>query len=134
MESLQKNNFFVLAGTSGTGKTSVLQHLQSLGYNCSEEAARAVLTEQLASDGPALPNKKIFLFTPWKEIFVSDNERRMTFAQSVEFHQLLVQTYQSFGYTLIEVPQLPVQSRVEFVLENARTVDSRKTIGGYLVD
>ncbi len=183
MEKHRKNNFFILAGTSGTGKTSVLHQLRSLGYSCSEEAARAVLSEELATDGPALPsknpllfvermmersiksfeellqknencffdrgmpdlvhyairfnvdisafkmasekyryNKTVFLFTPWKEIFVNDNERRMTFEKSVEFHELLVRTYQDFDYTLIEVPQLPMNSRIEFVLETIKTI------------
>jgi predicted ATPase len=179
MEITRKDNFFVLVGTSGTGKTSVLQQLRSLGYSCCEEAARAVLSEQLAADGPALPsknpllfiqqmmdrsvksfeeliqsdencffdrgmpdlvhyavrfnvdssafktasqkylyNKKAFLFRPWKEIFVNDNERRMTFEKSVEFHEILVQAYSDCGYELIEVPQASVEARTLFILEN----------------
>jgi predicted ATPase len=182
VEILRKNNFFILAGTSGTGKTAVLRQLRSLGFSCSDEAARAVLREQLVTDGPALPskspllfieqmmersiksfedliqsdescffdrampdlvhyatrfnvdpsafkkasekyryNKTVFLFPPWREIFVNDNERRMTFEMSIEFHQLLVQTYQDFDYTLIKVPQLPISSRAEFILENIKS-------------
>jgi predicted ATPase len=62
MEIFRKNNFFVLAGTSGTGKTSVLDDLRSRSYKCADEAARSVLSEQLEIDGPALPIKNPMLF------------------------------------------------------------------------
>lgn len=179
MKDIRKTNYFILAGTSGTGKTVVLQQLSSIGYKCTEESARAVLSEQLAIDGPALPsknpqlfiqsmmdrniknfddlitrqefcffdrgmldlihyairfntdpaifqmasqkylyNKKVFLFTPWKEIFVNDNERRMTFEKSLEFHDILVKSYLDCGYELIQVPHSPVDFRAQFILEN----------------
>lgn len=166
-----------MAGTSGTGKTSILQQLSLLGYRCSDEAARTVLSNQLTIDGPALPsknpllfiqymldaslksfndsseekricffdrglpdlihyavrfnvdasiflaasekylyNKKVFLFKPWKEIFVNDNERRMTFEKSIEFHEILIKAYKDCGYELIEVPNLSVNDRVQFIL------------------
>lgn len=177
MKSIHKRNYFVLAGTSGTGKTSVLEKLHLAGYPCANEAARSVLSEQLAIDGPALPskdpmlfiksmldknmsdfnelnaspqpcffdrgmpdlvqyairfnvdsalfkeadqnyryNEKVFLFTPWREIFVNDNERRMTFEKSIEFHDLIIKCYLESGYSLIEVPHLSVESRVQFIL------------------
>ena len=176
----RKNNFFVLVGTSGTGKTSVLQELSSLGYPCSSEAARSVLSEQLAINGPALPsknpklfieymfnlskknfeecernedlcffdrgipdllhyairfnvdvsllktasekylyNKKVFLFNPWEEIFINDNERRMTFEKAIEFHEILIRVYNECGYELIAVPQVEVKNRAKFILENS---------------
>jgi predicted ATPase len=65
-------------------------------------------------------NKKVFLFPPWKEIFVNDNARRMTFEKSVEFHELLVKTYHENDYELVEVPRLPTTSRAEFISENAK--------------
>lgn len=176
------DNFFLLAGTSGTGKTSVLQQLSLLGYKCSDEAARSVLSYQLAIDGPALPsknpllfiqymldtslknfknlsteeglcffdrgmpdlihyairfnvdvsvfktisenylyNKKVFLFKPWEEIFANDDERRMTFEKSVEFHKILTKAYVECGYELIEVPNLSVNDRVQFILESCES-------------
>lgn len=179
MNVVHKNNFFILAGTSGTGKTSVLQELNFLNYKCTEEAARLVLSEQLAIDGPALPskdpmlfiqsmlhkhifdfeklqkemqpcffdrglpdlihyavrfnvdtsafkkasekyryNKKVFLFTPWQEIFINDNERRMTFEQSLEFHNILINAYEDVGYEFVEVPKLLPKERAEFILGN----------------
>jgi predicted ATPase len=176
----RKNNFFVLVGTSGTGKSTVLQELNSLGYQCSSEAARSILSEQLAMDGPALPsknpklfieymlnlsitnfedserneelcffdrgipdlvhyairfnvdvslfktasekylyNKRVFLFNPWEEIFINDNERRMTFEKAIEFHEILIRVYNDCGYELLVVPQLEVENRAKFILEHS---------------
>lgn len=178
MKSDRKLNYFILAGTSGTGKTTVLQQLRKNGFNCTEEAARAVLSEQLAIKGPGLPsnnpllfiqmmldrsiegfenskrdskpnffdrgmpdlvhyavrfkvdslqfeeaskkylyNQNVFVFPPWREIFANDNERRMTFEESIEFHDLLMKTYQSLGYNLIQVPFDTIEARIKFILE-----------------
>ncbi len=178
MESDRKLNYFILAGTSGTGKTTVLQQLRRNGFICSDEAARAVLSEQLATNGPGLPsnnpllfiqmmldrsiegfenskrdskpnffdrgmpdlvhyairfkvdplqfeeaskkylyNQNVFIFPPWREIFANDNERRMTFEESIEFHNLLIKTYKSLGYNLIQVPFDTVEARIKFILE-----------------
>jgi predicted ATPase len=173
----RKENFFVLAGTSGTGKSSVLDRLREKGFLCFDESARAVLEEQLAADGPALPsknpllfiqemlerdlknfaavqkhkrpvffdralpdlvhyavrfgvdpkifeaaaerylyNRTVFVFAPWREIFVNDNVRKMTFEKSVEFHSLLVSTYERLDYNLVAVPTGSVESRADFIV------------------
>ncbi len=57
-----QNNFYVISGTSGTGKTTLLESLQQEGYPCYREPIRALLTEQLQIDGPALPSKNPSLF------------------------------------------------------------------------
>jgi predicted ATPase len=62
MTEKRKLNYFILVGTAGTGKTSVLNHLRSAGFFCVSEMAREVLNEQLATDGPALPSKNPTLF------------------------------------------------------------------------
>lgn len=182
MQSDQKINYFILAGTSGTGKTTVLKQLHAKGFLCFDEAARLVLEEQLAIQGPARPsnnpslfvqtmkaqnikdfmspkeqkkpvffdrglpdlvhyairfnidpkefeaaakshlyNRKVFVFSPWKEIFVNDNVRKMTFEKSIEFHELLMKVYLELNYQLIEVPFGPVEARVEFVLNEVKS-------------
>ena len=173
----RKENFFVLAGSAGTGKTTVLAQLRQKGFFCADEAARAVLEEQLAIQGPALPSNNpllfvqtmqsqnvksfeeareirepvffdrampdlvhyairfgidpqefetaskkhlysqtVFLFSPWREIFVNDNVRKMSFEKSVEFHELLVGVYKKLGYNLVEVPFGSIETRAEFIL------------------
>lgn len=50
-----KSNFFVLTGGPGAGKTTLIEHLRSQGELCVDETARAVIREQAASGGTALP-------------------------------------------------------------------------------
>lgn len=63
---------------------------------------------------------KVFVFPPWQDIFVTDNERYESFDQALQIHQHLVHTYQKFGYKLIEVPQGTVDDRISFILENLK--------------
>ncbi|OQD43036.1 ATPase [Croceivirga radicis] len=60
----------------------------------------------------------IFMVPPWKEIYVSDNERLETYEQAEELHHHLVEAYQRFGYKLIMVPKTTIPERIEFVLNN----------------
>lgn len=50
-----KPNFFVFTGGGGTGKTALIRHLQGLGELVVEENIRAVIREQVAVDGDAVP-------------------------------------------------------------------------------
>ena len=69
---------FVLVGTSGTGKTALLEALISRGYPGFVEPVRAVLEEKLAHDGPALPAKDPRLFLDrLLSVFLSDRERAL---------------------------------------------------------
>jgi len=61
---------------------------------------------------------KIFIFPPWEEIYQVDNERYENFEQALLIHSHLVETYQKFGYSLIEVPKIDLKSRVNFILNN----------------
>ena len=54
---------------------------------------------------------------PWKDIFVSDNERYENFEQAIEIHDHLIKTYKRFGYQLIDVPIGSVKKRADFILE-----------------
>ena len=52
---IDKPNFFVFTGGPGVGKTTLIRHLESLGERVVEETARAVIREQAAAGGRALP-------------------------------------------------------------------------------
>jgi predicted ATPase len=52
---IKKPNFFVFTGGPGVGKTTLIRHLESLGERVVEESARAVIREQVASGGGAVP-------------------------------------------------------------------------------
>lgn len=59
----QNNNFYILTGGPGVGKTSVLDELEKSGYIVMPEMARAIIKEQMAVDGEALPwkNKESYM-------------------------------------------------------------------------
>jgi predicted ATPase len=59
---LRTNHFFVLTGGPGAGKTTVIDGLTAEGYAGTVEAGRAVIQDQSAIDGPALPWKDPALF------------------------------------------------------------------------
>jgi predicted ATPase len=52
---------------------------------------------------------------PWEEIYTTDDERKMTFAHTVEFQRFIELAYEICGYTLVEVPRGPIEQRAAFV-------------------
>lgn len=54
---------FVITGAPGTGKTSILNHLKTKGYNCIDEISREIINEQIAIDGEILPWKNLSAFS-----------------------------------------------------------------------
>jgi len=62
----------------------------------------------------------VFIVPPWKEIYVSDNERMETFEEAESIHHSLLKIYTKFGYSPIEVPKDTVPSRIEFILETLK--------------
>lgn len=61
---------------------------------------------------------KIFILPPWQTIYKSDQERYENFEQAKLIHNHLVETYQKYGYNLIEVPKESVEERVQFILNS----------------
>ncbi|MFI2743623.1 AAA family ATPase [Zhouia sp. PK063] len=60
----------------------------------------------------------VFLLPPWEAIYESDNERYESFDQAIAIHEHLVKTYESYGYTITEVPMGDVAYRVAFILNH----------------
>ena len=58
----------------------------------------------------------VFLAPPWPKIFVNDTERPQTFQESVALHEQLLCAYRECGFDIQLLPQVPVVSRVDFVL------------------
>ena len=61
---------------------------------------------------------KVFMLPPWKEIFVSDNERYESFEIAVEINHHLKKTYKEIGYEIITVPFGTVKERTDFILDS----------------
>lgn len=47
--------FYLITGTAGTGKTTLIRALAAAGLACADEAGRGVIRHQLAIGGPGLP-------------------------------------------------------------------------------
>lgn len=50
-----KNNFYILTGGPGSGKTSIIETLREIGYDCVPEVGRKIIKEQITLNGDALP-------------------------------------------------------------------------------
>lgn len=52
---MNSERFFVLTGGPGSGKSSLIEALGEAGHATAGEAGRAIIQDQIAIDGPALP-------------------------------------------------------------------------------
>lgn len=52
-----KENYFILTGGPGSGKTTLINKLQEMGYAIVPEVGREIIKEQIATGGDALPWK-----------------------------------------------------------------------------
>ena len=59
--------------------------------------------------------RKVFVLEPWEDIYVTDDERTMSFAETLAFHEQILDAYRSAGYELVTVPRSDVKQRVSFV-------------------
>jgi len=58
----------------------------------------------------------VFILPPWEAIYESDAERYENYEQAVLIYNHLTETYQNYGYQLIEVPRDTVEKRVDFII------------------
>ena len=57
------------------------------------------------------------LYTPiWKEIYKNDLQRKEDLSSAITIEKSLLETYNLFGYTLIEIPKSTTKERVDFIL------------------
>ncbi|MGB8703641.1 MAG: ATP-binding protein [Gillisia sp.] len=176
---MQKNRI-IITGGPGTGKSSVIKHLEALGFACMHEVSREITLqaqkegiEQLFLKDPVLFSRKlmeariqqhqevknidsptvfldrglpdviaymdyfgtsypsvfpdscknftydhVFILPPWKEIYLTDNERYENFEQAEEIQNYLEKTYLTYGYSPLEVPKDTIERRTEFILNH----------------
>jgi predicted ATPase len=65
-------------------------------------------------------NEVVFVAPPWKEIYVTDGERKQTYPEAVATYERMAEVYQEYGYRPVELPKASPRQRAEFVLEYAR--------------
>jgi len=180
VDPIIEDRFFVLTGGPGSGKTTLIEALESRGLLRSVEAGRAIIREQVAIGGDAVPwadrgafaelmfkremrsyhwareikggvifdrgipdvigyltleklpvpeymdsaarqfryHGNVFIAPPWPEIFGQDMERKQTFEEARATHDVMVETYEAYGYSIVRLPLVSVEERVRFVLEH----------------
>jgi predicted ATPase len=166
---------FVLTGAPGSGKTAVIDHLDTR-IDRVPEPAREILATQRATGGSGTPQTNPLLFVdlllqssirdheaaqrserptifdrgvpdciaysvvlgvdpgpsiraadryryhtdvlvlePWEEVYTTDDERTMAFAETVEFHEALIEAYERASYALVAVPRDSIEVRATFL-------------------
>ncbi|HEV2890356.1 MAG TPA: AAA family ATPase [Frankiaceae bacterium] len=54
---------------------------------------------------------------PWREIYVHDAERTHSWETAVATYEAMVDAYGRYGYEVVDLPLVPVEERVAFVLD-----------------
>ena len=62
-------------------------------------------------------NPTVLMLPAWEAIYTTDSERRMSFAEAEAFGDVVQSIYETLGYQIVEVPQISLEERVQFVLE-----------------
>lgn len=63
-------------------------------------------------------NPTVFWLPPWREIYMTDEERKMSFESAEKFGYHIKHAYEYLGYHVLEVPQVSPQARADFVAEH----------------
>jgi predicted ATPase len=63
---------------------------------------------------------KIFLFPAWREIYSTDEERKMSFELAQDFGLKVQKIYSEYGYRLIEVPCISPEERAQFIIDRLK--------------
>lgn len=67
-------------------------------------------------------NQTVLYLPAWAEIYVQDEERRMTFDAAKAFGDGIIQAYEEAGYRLVFVPLGSTKDRADFVLDTVRSI------------
>ena len=62
-------------------------------------------------------HRRVFLTSPWPEIYVTDPERRHGLDIAIAEYSRLLEVYPSLGYEVSVLPKIGVMERADFVLD-----------------
>jgi predicted ATPase len=65
-------------------------------------------------------NTHVFILPPWKDIYLTDAQRKQDWNEAVFTYNKMIQTYRSYQYDLVEVPKAPVAERADFILDHIK--------------
>lgn len=63
-------------------------------------------------------NSRIFIVSPWKEIYENRPIRPQTYKQSEKLGGLLAEVYKDLGYEIVEIPKTSIKQRAKFVVDH----------------
>jgi predicted ATPase len=81
------------------------------------DLGRPVPPHVAAAVGRCRYARTVFVAPPWREIYVHDEERTQSWETAVRTYDVMVSAYAGAGYDLVELPPVPVEERVAFVLD-----------------
>ncbi len=61
-------------------------------------------------------NQNVFMFNGWREIYVNDDERKMSFELAEKFGRDVTKICTNSGYIIHDVPNVSVNERVKFII------------------
>jgi predicted ATPase len=59
----------------------------------------------------------VFVTPPWKEVYVTDSERKQDLAEAEHTFEQITKVYRQFDYDVLELPKLTPLARAQFILE-----------------
>lgn len=62
-------------------------------------------------------NQRVFFAPYWEEIFTQDTERKQDRAEAEATAKVMIETYASLGYNIVEFPRADIESRADFVMK-----------------
>ncbi|MCB8820001.1 AAA family ATPase [Microvirga rosea] len=96
------------------GIPDIIGYLRLIGRSVPEHLSRAAAIFRY--------NRRVFIAPPWPEIFSQDEERKQSLVEAEETYRSMITTYAACGYELVEIPRLPVEERVSFVVEKVASL------------
>ena len=117
----ERNNFYVITGCSGGGKSTLIEALRSRGYQCVDEVGRQIVQQQMRIGGDGTPWQDLvkfreLLLSHYMTVFEQVTER----TQPVFFDRSLVECV---GYSrLVNVPTLQHHRAAARIYRYARKV------------
>ena len=65
--------------------------------------------------------RPVLFLEPWRDIYATDEERVMSFEDTMSFGEALMDVYERSGYDLLRVPRGSILERADFVREFLRS-------------
>src|SRR6266446_7116005 len=102
----ERENFFVLTGCSGAGKSTIIEALRARGFLCLDEPGRKIVEEQLLCGGSATPWQDLrkfgeLLFSRYVRLFEQVTDR----IQPVFFDRALPEVITISRFLNLPVPE-----------------------------